>query len=295
MKKIPITALFLSFSSIAFAQQIAHIFEPLFYNDKSFYTLQREEKILDFLEYEHRRILVKVKTENGIMEFLNVNDSVYYNRHFVQDSIIAQGAFLIHKNKPIFTDTLITFDPETYEEDMQVIHVCKLIKTGNWSEIDSVGNEWYGAYNNGIREGFWNSFTKWHYGVYFNYENGQLVGISPTDKASTEQYFKWLFDKKLTWCSWRKYFLEGFPDNIHELIGLSAGKDEQCLNIGEFHFSQNGTFHFKNTGQKVERTEGIGLWRIVGDNQIQLQFRQSKPEVFEIEYLGIDSVRLKKD
>lgn len=280
-------------STLSSAQQATVKFEPFFYDGKTFDWLRDSGKVLDQLKYDSRYVMLKIATLDGFSEFFQINDSIFYNRLYVQDSIVARGELLVVRNSTI-PDTVVTFDPETYEENVSIIYACDLIKTNEWSETDSLGNVWFGNYKHGLKEDFWHSYNKNHNGISHRYENGKMIGISPTNQALTEQFFTQLFDRKYYWCSLSKYYLQGFPEDINEVWQLTTKESPNCQDLGIFQFSQNGTFHFKSNNSIAGRQTGIGLWKIKDDNKIQLQFKQSNPEVLEIEYIGLDEMRLKK-
>lgn len=73
--------------------------------------------------------------------------------------IVGRGLYLAERDYWL-TDTLISFDPESYEEQIFLRFAPASLKTGPWLEEDSLGYVWQGEYAFGERAGLWERYNR---------------------------------------------------------------------------------------------------------------------------------------
>ncbi len=96
-------------------------------------------------------------------------------------STLEQGRYTI-ADEVSSKDTVITFDPTTFEEEIILVDVYSLIKDGDWKEYNTKENAFEtGRYKNGNRVGKWTQTIYKKGGMTLSkkfileYNNGQLV------------------------------------------------------------------------------------------------------------------------
>lgn len=94
---------------------------------------------------------------NTAQEYFRVHENAWLFQAY--DSLeagrlIARGMYVA---PPDFwlVDTMVTFDPESYTQQIYVRYAPASSKTGPWLEEDSLGFVWTGEYEDGARVGLW--------------------------------------------------------------------------------------------------------------------------------------------
>lgn len=112
---------------------------------------------IDALEWQGKTVELSYADTNGRLLFKcnRLNDSLFYYREYHAgrpDILRRQG--VIGAGGPIRTDTVLTFDPETYEEVTQYVYWQGFTPRQTWWEYEGP-YAWSGTYTNGKRTGRW--------------------------------------------------------------------------------------------------------------------------------------------
>ena len=108
---------------------------------------------------QNRLLAVRRRFSNGNVsdEYLRVEDLSWM--YLAYDSIepgrlVARGLYTAPADFWV-VDTILTFDPESYEEALYLRYAPASSKSGFWTEEDSLGFVWTGEYEDGERVGIW--------------------------------------------------------------------------------------------------------------------------------------------
>lgn len=120
-------------------------------------------------------------------EYLRVSDTSWFYQQF--DSIdptrlLVKGMYVADPEYQAM-DTILTFDPSTYEESIQLRCSRYGFKTGPWLEQDRNGYLWTGIYEDDLREGLWQKRDAYDYTELrgFVYFGGEIVRDSTLNWA----------------------------------------------------------------------------------------------------------------
>ncbi len=284
------TIILLCLAVLLNAQESSRKVSPLFYEGKTLQLLNRDSLVQDLVAPNEVLLFVKIKTPKGHLEYFRLNDSTFYSREKIGDQYSSEGAFVLDFKNIKTTDTIITFDPVTYAEFINIVSVYPLIKTGNWTETTETGEGWYGKYVDGKKQGDWYSYTTRQSVVY---NSDEVTGLFSPDRPTLEQYKKWIVGKKLYWC-----YLLSYTDQtgIHEKEWiLETSVRDKCQKNGVLALEEKGILQFEEYSYKQKvglRPEGSGKWQLNDQGNLELEFSNQKKEVFIIQYWGKDAVRL---
>lgn len=272
------------------AQVISREISPLFYEGKTLQLLKKDSLVQDFVAPDKVLLFVKIETPKGHLEYFRLNDSTFYSREKTGDQYLSEGAFAFDFKNIKTTDTIITFDPETYAESINIVFYHPLIKTGNWAETTETGERWYGKYVDGKKQENWycNTTSK-----FVTYNNDEITGLFSPDRLTLEKYQQWMVGKKLYWCNLFSYTDQTGTYDKEWLLETSVG--DNCLKLGVLALKENGILQFEEYSYKQKiglRPEGSGKWQVNDQGNLELEFSDQKRVVFIVKYLGKDAIRL---
>lgn len=272
------------------AQVISREISPLFYEGKTLQLLKKDSLVQDFVAPDKVLLFVKIETPKGHLEYFRLNDSTFYSREKTGDQYLSEGAFAVDFKNIKTTDTIITFDPETYAESINIVSVYPLIKTGNWAETTETGERWYGKYVDGKKQEHWYCHTT---SKFVTYNNDEITGLFSPDRLTLEKYQQWMVGKKLYWCNLFSYTDQTGTYDKEWLLETSVG--DNCLKLGVLALKENGILQFEEYSYKQKiglRPEGSGKWQVNDQGNLELEFSDQKRVVFIVKYLGKDAIRL---
>ena len=188
----------------------------------------------------------------------------------------------------ISTDTFVSFDPETYEETLEVINYYHLVKNGKWSETNDKGDIWTGNYINGLKEGQWMSLLNHGYKTH-KFKADILDGIYNPSKDSIEAHLELVLDKELIWSKRINYVIAEGGEVYKLEWAFEMVPEFKSLDLGKFIFKRDGTFIFDESMNEIKkgiRAEGKGKWSINEKSELTLEFSDGKKDTMTINYWG---------
>lgn len=163
-------------------------------------------------------------------------------------------------------DSILTFDPETYDEATRVDTTWRLLAEGIWEETDTAGFFWSGPYAAGKRQGRWNRWRSLTRDIQdrrsVDYENGvalletqhnlALAGDTAAVRAALQGSWTFCRNKRAQfwWYRWRAkpdyacndhhgsttYF---FMENGAVQACFPAGSAQMRVETGVWHLSEH--------------------------------------------------------
>jgi hypothetical protein len=223
-------------------------------------------------------------------EIIEISDSQYLYLSYNDSSMIQVESGILEVTDNCIEDTIIYFEPITFEEQVIYNRRKQLVKQGFWEEKDSSW-KYRGYYKNGLRDGKWTI-----YGLTNNndldiqnwiFDNGKLLSktllniITPKNQDTILHYLA------QTW-------------NIQNTINSNFVRLERLKNdvliIPFLIFNQNNTFDYCfSTSIGCVKTRK-GTWEINNDFLLELKFdNENKSKIYTIEYLFKDYLELKRE
>lgn len=189
MRRIPAVLLLLkSLTGLNAQENILHDTVPFNFWGS---TLWQYNSAVDQIRSPADQSLVAVRRyyPNGAVaeEYLRLADTLWLYQQF--DSLehtrfLARGLF---ESDPEYqaVDTLVSFNPEDYEETVRLRYARYAFKTGPWLEQDRNGYIWTGAYEDGLREGLWQKRDAFDFTELrgYNYFGGEITADSTLNWA----------------------------------------------------------------------------------------------------------------
>ena len=241
-------------------------------------------------------------------EYLRVSDTAWLYQQY--DSLdptrmLTRGLYTADPEYEVL-DTLIRFDPETYEEDIHLRYSRYSFKTGPWLEWDRNGYIWTGAYEDGNREGLWQKRDAYDFtelrGVV--YDGGEVVGDSILNwaLATDQSIIAGLLCEGVVPGHRGGIVSENTPGGLWRLCSINPdpfGKSQvwrfthmdflpgQCTNEswGSYLFEENKTLLFAiQTENGSIRDEG--RWELLDGNKILLSLQKRGDHRFQMKYLA---------
>lgn len=265
------------------------------------------EQITDPLE--NQLIAVRKYYPNSLVseEYLRVNDTAWLYQQY--DSLeparlLCRGVYVSDPEYEVM-DTIITFDPETYEESIQLRYSRYAFKSGPWTEQDRNGYVWTGTYEDDLREGLWQKRDAYDFTELrgYLYEGGELLRDSVLNWALSADTatVAGLLTEGVTPGQRGGLVSENTPGGLWRLCAISPdvfgrGKvwqlthldflPAQCSNEswGSYLFLADRTLLFGVPGQSgLVRDEG--RWELLEGNKILLSLKKRGDFRFEMKFL----------
>lgn len=182
MKKIPLLLFYLfCIRALPAQENITRDTVPFDFWGTTFWPSDRS---VDQIRHPDDQSLLAVRRyyPNGSVaeEYLRISDTLWLYQQFdslEHSHMLARGLF---EADPEFQplDTVATFDPETYEERIQLRYSRYSFKTGAWLEQDRNGYIWTGTYEDGLREGLWEKRDAYDFTELrgYRYFDGEITG-----------------------------------------------------------------------------------------------------------------------
>ncbi len=193
----------------------------------------------------------------------------------------------IHSN-----DTLITFDPETFEENMYLYNY--LIPVGHWQHFHSNGKlKFKGEYSRDGKEKEWTFYDQFgQLEKVETYEKNQRLmlkasnAIVKEDKQSTKEMLigKWRFTDN------EQYDTKVLNPKFRNRIFMSTPNGEQ-KNSTVFDLKSNGKII--RTDYYETKRESKGKWKLKDYKTLEISIGKEK-RIYEIESLKLGKCRLLK-
>ena len=110
------------------------------------------------------------------IEYIRVGvDTFFYSKKNIRKAQYQEKGFVYFERDQIRTDTIKTYDPETYQESLVLQHYLKPIRVGEWSCSEGF-TSFHGSYDNGAKIGTWTIYNDPDRSHKLQaYENGQLI------------------------------------------------------------------------------------------------------------------------
>ena len=286
--------LLILFSTNLNGQDSKRIFEPNFENQKGISALKATTNVVDEIRSKGRIVFMKLQTGDRFKEFYRISDTLLYSRELDHINAVDEGHYKLKVEKNHSIDTVITFDPETYEESISIYSYHDIQKTGDWVEYDSLGLEYRGVYYNNEKDGAWAISEKGRRVKTVYYENGKIIEIYNPSSSEINEYLKWIYDKDFIWCM--KTFDDKSTKYSREIWRLNTNKEEPCIGFGKFQFRSDGVFSFSELKPVIKYglyKEGLGKWMIISD-EIEMIFVDGVKERFRLSQLGREVIRFER-
>lgn len=310
MRQIPVFILFLLLSKIAFPQE----------------TVTRDTVPFDFWEsttwaFDSKVDQIRNPADNALIavryyyansqvagEYLRIADTAWLYQEY--DSLeptrlLNRGLYVSDPEYQVL-DTLVTFEPETYEEHVALRYARASFKTGPWLEWDRNGYIWTGTYEDGQREGLWQKRDAYDFtelrGVV--YDGGEVVGDSVLNWALANDTGKiiGLLCEGVVPGHRGGIVHENTPGGLWRLCSVNPdlfGKSQiwtfthldylpgQCTNEswGSYLFLEDRSLRFA-----VQAEHGLvldeGRWELLDGNKILLSLQKRGDHRFQMKYLA---------
>lgn len=240
-------------------------------------------------------------------EYLRVDDTTWLYQQYdsIESSrLLCRGLYVADPEYQVM-DTILTFDPQSYEESIQLRYSRYTFKTGPWTEQDRNGYVWTGVYEDDYREGLWQKRDAYDFTELrgYVYESGELVrdsvlnwalsadtttvtgllteGVAPGQRGG-------IVSENTPGGFWRLCAIN--PDafgrgKIWQFIHLDF-LPGQCSNEswGSYLFMADRTLLFAVPGQSgLVRDEG--RWELLDGNRLLLSLKKRGDTRFQMKFL----------
>ncbi len=257
----------------------------------------------------NRLLAVRRRFANGnvLDEYLRVEDGNWL--YLAYDSLDparlrARGMYSAQADSWLI-DTLVTFDPESYEEAYYLRIAPASVPVGFWMEEDSLGFVWTGEYEDGERAGLWERSNrrdpKYDLRGYI-YEDGELdrdtllnLALAPDPEevvpalcaGEVAGQSGGLVDEDVQGGLWRLCSVVG--ETPTRTIWTLVGADQQetpCLmqTWGVYLFMPDRTLVW-GLPDRHGTTREVGHWEILEGNQILFSLPKQGEKWFRLKYL----------
>ena len=240
-------------------------------------------------------------------EYLRVNDTTWLYQQYDSlepSRLLCRG---LYEADPEYQamDTIVTFDPETYEESYRLRYSRFAFKTGPWTEQDRNGYVWTGVYEDDLREGLWQKRDAYDFTELrgYVYEGGELVKDSILNWAlsSDTSIITGLLTEGVAPGQRGGIVGENTPGGLWRLCAISPdvfGRGKiwqfthldflpgQCSNEswGSYFFLADRSLLFAVAGQSgLVRDEG--RWELLDGNKLLLSLKKRGDMRFQMKFL----------
>lgn len=155
-------------------------------NDFSFESQKQYEKIL----IDHEMVAIRKLNPDQFSiaaEYIRIkNDTFLYQEYSNPDHLLSASGKVVPSICCSSIDTVLTFDPETYEESTVINKYWDWSREGAW-KFESVGSFEYGNYKNNQKVGEWYVWDKInYYATYVNFDSsGNKISEAPQNLLYT--------------------------------------------------------------------------------------------------------------
>jgi hypothetical protein len=288
MKKTTSILLFLCLKSLAFAQTATVTISDIdFWNgeeriDSLSADFETTGELLNKRFFRNTKIVAK--------EYLTVaKDSFLFVQYDKNTHDVLQSGHLVPMSCCSRNDTIVTYDPDTYEEKIKIMPYLKLGKEGMWFEVnDSITER--GVYKNNKRIGEWWVWrNKAPFGfrqyIYYNI-NGEILYTEPGNIAETKDSTQ--IAHRLLGNCWaiRRW------DTLMECTSYEVSP--YGYSYGTLEFSESALIYKPRPGCGEGRPPNpIGTWSVKGDI-LSITGTALTCKKYKIVYLGKNELHLKE-
>lgn len=240
-------------------------------------------------------------------EYLRVNDTTWLFQQYDSlepSRLLCRG---LYEADPEYQamDTILIFDPETYDETIRLRYSRYAFKTGLWTEQDRNGYIWTGIYEDDLREGIWQKRDAYDFTELrgYVYESGELVKDSILNWAlsSDTAIITGLLTEGVAPGQRGGIVSENTPGGLWRLCSISPdvfGRGKiwqfthldflpgQCSNEswGSYFFMADRSLLFAVPGQSgLVRDEG--RWELLDGNKLLLSLKKRGDIRFQMKFL----------
>lgn len=258
---------------------------------------------------DNRLISVRKYYPNNLVaeEYLRVNDTTWLYQQYDSlepSRLLCRGLYVADPEYQAM-DTILTFDPETYEESIQLRYSRYAFKTGPWTEQDRNGYVWTGIYEDDLREGLWQKRDAYDFTELrgYWYEGGELVRDSVLNWALSDDTTKinGLLTEGVVPGQRGGIVNENTPGGLWRLCAISPdvfGRGKiwqlthldflpgQCSNEswGSYLFLADGRLLYAVAGQSgLVRDDG--RWELLDGNKLLLSLKKRGDLRFQMKFL----------
>jgi len=294
LKNTLLTILYFFSLSNLNGQEIRKIFEPIFPNYNPVEKLDTTQKIIDVIRFNGQLVHMKLEFEEDTTEYFKVTDSLFFFRQISNKNPHNEGYYKF-SNQINWNDTILIFDPETYEEKMIINSYFETQQYGEWKETSNDSVFWTGRYNEGLKVGRWfKSIDKINFPKYGEFENGELVTLYNPEEKDFRNNLNWILNKP---------FILSLVSFHHENTGeteywwIEKEIKEGKYDFGTIIFEGNGKFEYNHNPQyqiATDEFDGVGNWEIKKEGLLELKFENGELDLFSVEVLSSNKILLKK-
>lgn len=310
MKIIPAAFTFFLFVSYGFSQEvILQDTVPFDFWGSTFWQYNRS---VDQIQNPRDQSILSVRKyyPNGAIaeEYLRISDTLWLFQQF--DSLehtrmLARGLYVADPEYQVL-DTVLTFDPESYEQIVRLRYSRYSFKTGPWLEQDRNGYVWTGMYEDGMREGLWQKRDGYDYTELrgYLYYGGEIASDSTLNWALSSDTARiiGLLCEGVVPGERGGIVQENTPGGLWRLCSVGPDRlgrnthwefqhldyaSEPCntTSWGAYLFKEDGTLLFLlNDSHYPLRDEG--RWELLDGNKLLLSLKKKGEKRFQMKYLA---------
>lgn len=246
--------------------------------------------------YGDTLLSLKIKGEGDtIIQYNRINSEKFTYLKKNKEVILEKG-IVTYTDSSYVVSTIITFDPETFEEYYNIVHNHAIKKIEYWTETDTNGETTFGWYKDGKKDDVWYS-QNWSKSII--YENGEMISLSNPDLEDLLEHKDFIFDKD--WTFYQKYPFQQQWVFYYKDVLIEPKLKESKLGILKFHKNNSFTFIRETTLPETYpkmALEGDGKWSIVKDETnvnkgiLRLKFSSGKEALLNVLFWGQRELRL---
>ena len=247
-------------------------------------------------------------------EYLRVSDSswLYQQYDSLEPSRVVTKGLYVSDPEVEVMDTILSFDPTTYEESIHLRYARYGFKTGPWIEKDRNGYIWTGEYDDDLREGLWQKRDAYDFTELrgYLYAGGEIMQDSTLNWALSADTARiaGLLTEGVVPGQRGGLFAENTPGGLWRVCSVNTevfGKNKiwqlmhldylpgQCSNEswGSFVFQEDHQLLFGlSTGSGFLRDEG--RWELLDGNKLLLSLKKRGDTRFQMKFLADGSLTL---
>jgi hypothetical protein len=277
-------------------------------------TFWQYSSAVDQIRSPDGQVLLAVRKyyPNGAVaeEYLRQTDTLWLYQQF--DSLehthmLARG---LYEADPEYQalDTIVTFDPNSYEKTTQLRYSRYSFKTGSWLEQDRNGYIWTGLYEDGLREGLWEKRDAFDYTELrgYRYYGGEITGDTTLNWALSTDTARivGLLCEGVVPGQHGGIVLENTPGGLWRLCAVGPDMlgthklwrfshldylPDQCMNDswGSYLFKEDRTLLFMLNSQNHNYLfRDIGRWELLDGNKLLFSLKKKGDFRFQMKYLA---------
>ena len=263
-----------------------------FHGNQTLPQLRNAGVVSKEISYERQLLHLAITVSDTTHEYYFANDTTWLYRAYINNHLRLSGNLYPVVKESAPHDTIITFDPETYEEQVSVLIKYTFERTGEWQETAANGTTIFGNYESGKKNGLWGTHADKERTSY--YRNDTLIGYRNIDSIRFNRLFPKLADTRFLWCLNARTVLAGTNEPLSLEWRMSTAPSEYFTErYGVFQFDPNGSFEFTPL-QNTMFAPGVGQWAFLSNGDFELTFSDGQRRQFTISYAGLNNITLKR-